>query len=451
MDTPYTIPLYEYFEYARGLETHHAIFNKIWEMGKPVFDDSITTSAVAFNKEGAFIEFKFNTDFWHSLTFEQRKFVIAHESLHVLLDHGYRSSNLFNKIDMQALQAANLAMDVVINESLIHQFEFHKQQIDPDNNYMWLDKISSPALANQNFEYYYNLIYSDLTNKDQYKSYQSSGNLDNHDSLPSLSDIVELEKQLQNNIDDISDDSRKKLAESLKNETAPEFQTDPISSDSNKICNTKSEKGGRFAGKIGTGTLVVMPPQRIIHKRKWETIIKKWMIKCQKEDYDLSEVWQDVNRRIGGMMAGNNIYLPTEIDTEVPSKNKILVYFFLDVSSSCQGLGPRFWRAAKSLPKNRFDVKLFCFNTSVYAVSPNGEGMRSGGGTDFHILENQIQADVNADKLKRYPAGVFVITDGYGSTVKPKKPKNWHWFLTENSTLNYLPKESIVHKLKDFE
>ena len=45
---------------------------------------------------------------------------------------------------------------------------------------------------------------------------------------------------------------------------------------------------------------------------------------------------------------------------------------------------------------------------------------------------------------------VFVITDGYGDVFLPEKKKNWYWFLSEDAK-NYIPKESKVFMLEDFE
>ena len=57
----------EWFEISNELEPHHAVFTKVWQMGKPIFDETIQTAAVQFDKEGNFILFRFNPEFWKSL------------------------------------------------------------------------------------------------------------------------------------------------------------------------------------------------------------------------------------------------------------------------------------------------------------------------------------------------------------------------------------------------
>src|ERR1700744_3478315 len=84
----------EYFEYARELEDHHALFYAIWQIGKPWFTEIIPTAAVAFDKEGHdCVQFVFNPHFWERLTLYERLFVICHEALHVILNHGFRALN----------------------------------------------------------------------------------------------------------------------------------------------------------------------------------------------------------------------------------------------------------------------------------------------------------------------------------------------------------------------
>ena len=101
----------EWLEIANRLECHHAIFYKLWSIGKPVLNNSIDTAAVSFDKLGNFILFQFNENFWSNLDMDGKLFVICHEMLHIILNHGKRSKNTLseNKI------AANMALDIVVN------------------------------------------------------------------------------------------------------------------------------------------------------------------------------------------------------------------------------------------------------------------------------------------------------------------------------------------------
>ena len=82
----------EYFQISDYLQDMHEIFYKFWNLSKPVFDDSLPTAGVYFNQDGEYIQFKFNSEFWAKLkTSYNRAFVIAHECLHVILNHGRRA------------------------------------------------------------------------------------------------------------------------------------------------------------------------------------------------------------------------------------------------------------------------------------------------------------------------------------------------------------------------
>ena len=100
------------------LACHHSIFYKVVEMGKPYLTDKIPTAAVQFDKEGKFINFLFNEKFWKECDDYKKMFVVCHEALHIVLQHGTRFlENVDNKI-------ANIAMDIVVNHALVRDFGF---------------------------------------------------------------------------------------------------------------------------------------------------------------------------------------------------------------------------------------------------------------------------------------------------------------------------------------
>ena len=74
----------------------HAIFYSSWKMSKPFFSDTISTACVTFDKEGNFLKFIFNKSFWDDCSEYERLFVICHETLHVILNHGIRFKDCKN-------------------------------------------------------------------------------------------------------------------------------------------------------------------------------------------------------------------------------------------------------------------------------------------------------------------------------------------------------------------
>jgi predicted metal-dependent peptidase len=384
------------FEISSALENHHAIFYKLWQMGRPIFSKEIDTAAVKFDKEGNYFLFLFNPDFWDSLDFYNKLFVISHECLHVILNHGSRIK------DSKNLIASNQSLDIVVNHLLINKFGFKRDKIKDWETYCWIETLfpNQNVSQNENYEYYYNLF----TKKygDGYPI--NIKTIDNHNF-----DIVDNKEFLRN----LSDEEKKSLSKILEKH-------------------------------IGVGDWALLEALKK-KKRKWESVIKKWSLFKIKQTQKEVEQWARLNRRLS--MLSKEIFLPSEMETEEAQKqkDKIEVCFFLDTSGSCWDLKDRFFTAANSLPKQKFNVKLYCFDTEIWETTLESKRVYGGGGTSFAILESFIQ------KLDKHPDGIFVITDGYGDFIKPKKPKNWHWFLTEHGIKNLISKECNFYELSDFE
>ena len=103
-----------------------------------------------------------------------------------------------------------------------------------------------------------------------------------------------------------------------------------------------------------------------------------------------------------------------------------------------------------SLDKKKFDVKLFCFDTRVQETTLESRKIYGGGGTSFCILENFILNQIKQNN-SNYPDAVWVLTDGFGDHIHPLKPDVWNWFLTPNGCIDYIPKQSHVYNLDEFE
>jgi hypothetical protein len=69
----------------------------------------------------------------------------------------------------------------------------------------------------------------------------------------------------------------------------------------------------------------------------------------------------------------SDVKLPTTVDMldDYIEKNRLDVFFFLDVSGSCYSYKDRFYAAAKSLDPKRFNLRLFSFDTQVTALDIN--------------------------------------------------------------------------------
>lgn len=467
---PFNLTGDEWREILLSLEDHHGVFYKLWEMGMPVFTTQIDTAAVSFNKGGDFVHFVFNPDYWQKCTPYERKFVICHEALHVILNHGVRIK------DSQDREASNIALDVVVNHMLVRCFAFDRAQISNADKLCWVDTVfkrpdgkirhdsrtARPIAEDESFEYYLTMLEKHglpkcgkgkqgKGNPCQGQQGQGSGQGNQQgegqgqqpgDGLQTLDDhdvMANPENDWGTVIDKLDEGLSNDEKETIKSQIDKHFQPSP------------SQRAGTHPG----GMWHIAQVKKVKKKQKWESVIKKWVrMKIQEKDSD-EEQWARLNRRLTALP--RDMFLPSqmEIEDRVRDKNRIKVLFYLDTSGSCWHLKDRFFTAAMSIPEDRFDVRLFCFDTSVYPTDLKDKKMHGGGGTYFHIIERSVQK-LMVDESCQYPDAVWVLTDGYGDRVTPQMPERWYWFIEggmAEKTLKagYCPDECAVFKLTDFE
>jgi len=402
----------EFMKISRELEKHHSVFYALWETGKPVFTNMVETAAISFNDEGESVEFLFNQDFWNNLNDYERKFVICHECLHVVLNHGIRTR------DSQTKFASNIAVDLIVNHTLVNKFGFEREKISGD--LCWVDVVfdkEDEVPDDKYFEYYYNLLGDTKTIEVQF--------IDDHTALGQS----EWEQPVRD-LNDRLDDSEK---ESLKQSVEKHFQ----------------DTGNNQAGSSPGGWWTFVDTSEVRKKRKWETVIQEWAKHHIKKDFSDQEQWARLNRRFAFL--NPHLMLPSEMETEHETKKekKITVFFFQDTSYSCRHFATRFFKAAKSLPEDRFDVRLFCFDTQVYETSLESGKLYGFGGTMFDIIEERLQ--IEKEKDGEYCKAAFIVTDGYSSTlVSPEFPKRWHVFLMTSCRAAFDPSCNF-YNLNDFE
>lgn len=423
----------DYMRLLQQLDIHHAVFYQLWQAGKPRFSEAIPTAAVTVNQKGEFLEFLINPEYWDSLTEHQKQFVICHECLHLLLKHGTR---FFAKDNIDS-RIANYATDISINHTIIRRMGFDRSEIDPNNEYCWVDTVfPEGAVIEDNLSadrYYYELI-----------KLAQSGSGEESESFSSSAKTVDDHSGFGKSMDNALDEVMKEVASSLGDDELQAVQ-EVMKQLSDEFA--KYPKNGTASGNAFFRANTTEP---VIAKKKWETVIKEWAMKHLKRVDREESQWARMNRRF--VMLPDDMFIPTDMEVEDTEKveDRIPVWFFQDTSGSCYSYAQRFFDAARSLPTEKFDVRLFCFDTGVYETSIKTGKLYGFGGTSFGILEGYIQMVIREEKLE-YPRAVFVITDGYGDSVYPQKPENWYWFLTPGNSTYYIPKESSVFKLSDFE
>lgn len=434
----------QFFAIAQDLEIYHGIFSRIWQMGKPVEDNKIQTACVKFDREGGFFAFCFNSEYLKSLDYYTLKFIICHEALHVILNHGYRSYGLIPEI-------ANVAMDVVINESLIANFSFDRSLVKNEKELCWYDTIFTPEdniEKNKSFEYYYDILIKKCNESGleggKKNGETGSGSKDGSGGEKSKPSILDEHLGFGSESDLDIDDKLSDACSKLSNE-----EKSTLKNVLDKILDDDMSSS-LIAGSNAGGWLKIMDVSKVKSKRKWESVIKRWMEKYLTDSDKACDQWARVNRRF--VTLSKELIIPTEMEIEHfnEDKSRIKVIFFLDTSGSCAHLAERFFKAAKTLPEDKFDVVLCCFDTQVYETSLKTGKLYGFGGTMFDILEYYVQMYRKNTNKNKYPDAIFVITDGYGNSINPEFPKKWYWFLSTSYT-QCIPNTCNIFQLSDYE
>ena len=401
------IPLRDIMRVSRFLENHDVIFHQFWELGKPIFTESIQTACVSFNERGQCIDFLFNPIFWNGLTDYQRSFIVAHECLHVFLNHGTRS------IEEKDKKASNVALDIAVNHTLLNNFEFEAEKLESlSSSLCFVDTVfgKDTTLPNsENFEFYMAEIKKDPS---VVKKFQT---IDSHEFLSSFGSTEDLKKILEKAI--------------KSNRLSPESLSEFLSKNKNKIPD------------IGTGDEswideIICQKKIVKQKKTWLKVIKRIIHKhCNIVSQERWGMYDHRRNSVSQLLPAEKIILDNY-------KQKVKIAMFLDSSGSCYNLAETFFRASKSIPTDFFDVDLFSFDTDVHPICKDMK-IKGGGGTSFNCINTYLKS------YKKIFDLIFVVTDGYGGKFACEKPENWVWFLSTKFRSN-IPDGSRIYDLGEF-
>lgn len=410
---------------ALDLEKYSEVFYHFWNYCEAEFTEAIPTAAVSFDKTGQCLKLSINPTFWAAKTYTQQLFILAHEMLHVYYKHGNKVKNLIKEQRGDLMQIANVAMDLCVNRTLTTTFGFDRIEIDPENMFCWIDTVfkhEQPS-SDKYFEFYYNLI-KENSNTIKISTGKSGGNnlVDDH-----------------NGLGDIENDD----TDNILKEIAKKTHQDEIKKFLEGVKDYEAEKDKNKQAGNQSGSQILRVKAQYKPKRKWEACIRNWVQKTISDSE--KDNWIRPNRRMTLLNSGEFL-LPSDSFYDGRDKEKIELFFLCDFSGSCLHLADRFYRAANTIPLNRFNVRTFGFDTVVKEIK-DGE-LTGFGGTSFKAVNDFVEEEVAKTKIQ-YPE-IFIVTDGMGDTVKLRYPERWHWFLSENYR-RFIPKGSNIYNLKDFE
>jgi predicted SprT family Zn-dependent metalloprotease len=464
MEKPLTVA--QLNDIAIKLEDYHKVFYTFWEASTVVFSDQIPTAAVQFLNNDT-VKLMINEKFWNSLSETTKHFVICHECLHIILDHGFRNGK---NIPGATPELVNMAQDITINEMIVHLFGIQKSDVDNWEKYCWIETCFENSFmikVHQDFEYYLRLLIKNDQNPSKSKkpelvdshSTQGSSCSPSPGSCNAPGEKIKAEddgdgndlsqdqdaaegksdkdkgskgKDNQEEIDKAIDALGEKLAKDLEVDTIKDV-LDSIIPEA-EIKSEKAGKGSSFLSRI-------INKKTAIRKVDFSTIvkgIKATRIKKQEISYESFKV---KDRKYQSIMKTGKIKLPGYPDQERDVKSKLNICLCMDVSGSCIPYLRDFEKVAASFlrEKDLFDVTMYTFDTRMKLLPKLGN-YPYGGGTAFDIIENEMLA-IEA-KNCRYPDAVIVITDGYGNDVLPKHMNRWVVLGTSNYTMENFPNKT---------
>tara|TARA_E500000081_G_C6133024_1_gene354899 strand:- start:437 stop:1735 length:1299 start_codon:yes stop_codon:yes gene_type:complete len=423
----------ERIELGQILSEHHSIFQTFWSIGRIMFTDKIPTAAVGFDSAGDVLYMILNPDFWASLDLNNRAFVISHECLHVILNHGKRGKDYKNH------KLVNIAQDIVINEMLVNGFGFNKHDIKDWEQFCFVETLFEQNTITEkdihtkgSFKYYYELLEDNEHNEDKETIDQHS----NSEGLDSeIQDLIDqMEEYSQEACDYLTEEVNPTLSDKEKVEFAEQLNSEFEESKSSQ------------AGNVPLGANININLYKVKKNKKWESIVKDHIRSIVKTKFVEKPSWITRDRR--SFCLDEELFTQGDWEVQVPEKQKYNLVFFLDSSGSCYSYAQRFVNMLRTIPEDVFEIHAFAFDRRLYPIDLTTGEINGGGGTSFSLLNNYINKLTQESK---HPDAIFVLSDGDGDHFVPEKPKLWHWLLTPYHNTYLIPKESKLHKMADFQ
>lgn len=175
---------------------------------------------------------------------------------------------------------------------------------------------------------------------------------------------------------------------------------------------------------------------------KWAELMKKINPFVFKRGPKPQASWHNRPRKLAAMPEGYvNLPIKKRSKNDSITGKKPAVVMALDTSGSIgQEQANQFVNMARSIPQDKIKLHVCTFTTQYEKLDLDNPSWSSGG-TDFDPISEFIEREVMPVNKKRYPTAVIVVTDGY-ATFAVKRPnekqaKGWYWLLTGNGIPNY--------------
>lgn len=423
-----------YREAIDYLDENFAFFlTHVLNMGKPEWSHVLPTAAVALPKKGGNMDdfkYLFNPTFAALLEPEEFAFIMAHETMHILLNHLMLLKRGQKMGKFKDDRKFNIAADCVINDYLV------SMGLEPGRigeMGMFGEKVVGYNCANATVSE----VYLDIPEQEQ----DGEGDGDGDGQGDELSDYVQGagggEGSATGEHDWMRDtgDGQEQTAEDIANDAAnnagtPQDVQDKKQDDENK--GTPGAGPGTQAGAL----------RKFVEQKgvsmKWAELLREVNPDVFKKHGPIPKPsYHRPRRKLLGVYERypDMGLLPVKRDPDALKGETPAIVMYMDGSGSCAHWIDKFVTLARSVPQSK--IKLFPFTFSTYVqpleIESDNPSMASGG-TAFSPIEDSIQKDV-VPELGHYPKAVVILTDGEGYFSGSQVPKEyedrWVWLLTD--------------------
>lgn len=419
-----------------SLSDYDSIFKVIYRFSNIIFDPIIPTACVSFNEystDKKFINMKFNPYLWNALNTETKLFIICHECMHIIYEHGYRlpkkdTINIISEdedsatLEINYNSMWNIATDIFINHNLLNNFKFLSNNLNIwfTYNLSFIDTVFkeqdlfNKVLYNKNSDYYFYLLL-DKSKEEQSKIIKKF--LDG--------DILDLIQKCKSN-GKISKNNSKKIKDEIQKDISRSKNAEKKVEDLNKELQDLDQT--TEPGNEESNTKYKIPSKKNTKAYNWNLFLKNVLLVDDVNTNYYS--FNRINNKYLHIMKNNNIIIPSELDDSDIGYVKPSCAVYMDVSGSCIHLTDRFWEVVNSIPEDLYSLNIYVFDVSVREVKKGDTIHDVGGGTSFYCIVDHY------NKLKQKPIKSFVITDGFGDNCSDilKNPSDWIWLLEKNNS-----------------
>lgn len=455
----------KYKDGIHWLDMNYAYFlTHVLKIGKPLSTESIPTAAVGIKPDNHDdFEFLFNPKFADLLDTPSMAFILAHETMHIVLNHLRLQKQLVNFKNIEKLkkgwknlskterkaamkekqntQLFNIAADCVINDYLYEGGMYENTDFPLCRGQEWIGENAAFLTVTEVFERIKKQ--TEDAGQDQgdedgegdptfVKADGSSGGyseFDSHDWILSDEDIDKMVDAIDKMVDDIENGNGlpqdifdKKIEEEGKATAAQQANANAMQA------GDKDAAMDVFARDHGVNLA-------------WVKLLNDLDPDMFKQPGIAPPMIPSFHNRRRKLMAPafNKVHLPVyrrgerrEKETnEIPS-----IVLALDVSGS---IGPgdanRFVSLAMTIPQERIKVFACVFQTNYQKIDLENPKFHQGGGTDFNAIAHFIEREVKPELKGKSPKAVVVITDGQADMRRELWPTEeerdgWLWLIS---------------------